>query len=698
MNQKINKKKELQRLEKKIKFTKGLFALSILCILIIFVTTSLSEILEDGQEVQPRSELTYYLNVSYDGIDKNGVKSDSSKVSEIRSGDLFIEDKLPEGLEFIGFTTTNNGSFGAVQRSDKKTLCTGKVVDDTNDLSTSTGTWNADKTEYTYHGLHYDALTRTVTFRVRNLQAGCELTVGIITKTPKIDDPNTPEVETRRDFYNFATAREQDLTVKSNTVHAYMGKMLSPLHNVTYVYEGQIPENAPSPPEKTSYIAGATVGVEANMKIDGYEFSGWTSTDVSITNNRFTMPDKDIIFKGGFTKISKNKVIYKITGTIPDDYVIPTTKEYVKGASVDLDILKEGDIINGYRFLGWKTSDVEIDSDNKFIMSESDITITGAFEEVKYKVFYQFYDTTLPPNWSIFLPTTKEYKPGEIVVLEDIVEPEREPNYTFLGWNSDKEFEMPENDVTIYGEWKKKPIPLRPTITTEILNEKTYFRIGDIVNIKVTVKNNSTMSIQNVLVQETLDSIEIVESDNYEIKSEHFINIKKIENTQSVSIYINYLITESNKENIITHEEIKGIELVSGESCELADDRDYTSSATIKLQSKLKLCNLINGVGPNNKFQFYISGVENGYDTWINLEKNSCETTFLNPGIYKIKEIIPQEYNLVKVENGITKNNSNLNILENNNYEITFTNEFKKKGFYHSFGRSTFKILQRRKE
>ena len=38
-----------------------------------------------------------------------------------------------------------------------------------------------------------------VTFQVKNLKAGCELTVGIRTMTPTIDDPATPEKETRRD-------------------------------------------------------------------------------------------------------------------------------------------------------------------------------------------------------------------------------------------------------------------------------------------------------------------------------------------------------------------------------------------------------------------------------------------------------------------------------------------------------------------
>ena len=47
-------------------------------------------------------------------------------MSKISSGVISVEDKLPEGLEFIGFVTTKDGSIGAVKRNDDSVLCTGK--------------------------------------------------------------------------------------------------------------------------------------------------------------------------------------------------------------------------------------------------------------------------------------------------------------------------------------------------------------------------------------------------------------------------------------------------------------------------------------------------------------------------------------------------------------------------------------------
>ena len=137
---------------KQIKAMWVVFALALLCVLLTqLIGNSFSNLLDNDVEVKENSELIYYLNVSYDGVDKNWTQSSTTTVSEIKSGTLFIEDKIPDGLEFTGFITTDDGSIGAVKRSDA-TTCPGKVIDDTNEASTTEGVWNDAHTEYTYHG------------------------------------------------------------------------------------------------------------------------------------------------------------------------------------------------------------------------------------------------------------------------------------------------------------------------------------------------------------------------------------------------------------------------------------------------------------------------------------------------------------------------------------------------------------------
>ena len=159
-----------------------------------FVGKSYAVELEDGSEVAPSSQLTYFLKVTYDGVDKDGIESSGSASSQVKSDYIYVTDKLPDGLEFASFSTTHDGSIGAVQRGGHVS-CDGKVVDDTKE-SSNTGEWDNSNTEFYYHGLHYNKNTRIISFTVENLKAGCELSVGIETMTPaSVDDPNTTVVE-----------------------------------------------------------------------------------------------------------------------------------------------------------------------------------------------------------------------------------------------------------------------------------------------------------------------------------------------------------------------------------------------------------------------------------------------------------------------------------------------------------------------
>ena len=239
------------------------------------IGTGLLALINNDVELKKGSELTYYLNVSYDG--SSGINSDY----------IYVEDKISEGLDFNGFVTTSDGSIGAFNEADN-TSCLGNVVDDT---PNSNGEWNSDNTEYTYHGLHYDAKSRVVSFKVDNLQEGCTLSVGIKTlPLSAIDNDSTTD---RVDFYNFASAKEDSLTVNSNLTHAYIGADDKTLYNVTYQYIGEIPANAPSLYIE-SYSEGNVVGVINDVDLDGYIFSGWSTLDVSVSDDKFTMPANNI--------------------------------------------------------------------------------------------------------------------------------------------------------------------------------------------------------------------------------------------------------------------------------------------------------------------------------------------------------------------------------------------------------------------
>ena len=539
------------------------FVLSIslfVALLIVLINRSFAVPLDDGARVAPNSDLTYYIDVIYDGKDATAVSSSDTVTANVNSDYIYVEDKLPDGLTFKNFVTTSDGTIGAVKRSDGSS-CPGYVVGDS-------------------AGLVYDNTTRTVSFKVKNLQAGCKLTVGIVTTTPSLPRGK------RLDFYNTAFARENNFTFKSNTVHVFMGDEGATLYTVTYKYTGTVPDGAPVP-KVGSYSAGATVGVEANPTIAGYTFSGWKTSDTTVSNNSFTMPSKNITFTGSFAAKTKHNVSYTISGTAPEGFVSPSTKSYGTGDDVVLDTLKVGDVINGYKFLGWSSSTVDL-SDGIFQMPNSNVTIIGRFEQIKYTVSYQFQGAVIPSNADSLLPAATTYAPGEIVtVASDPVA----SGYKFLGWYKSATFEMPEEDVVIYGEWMRFSGYFVPTITITIPSQKAIYQKGEIVNFQITVKNNSSIPINDVMIQDYLEGVTFNAGSNYTVLSDKIVKISTIVAGGSVTLTAKFTAGSDVVKDYVNTVELTGA--IANNYYYLDTTKDYKVSAHFKVANIELKINLV---------------------------------------------------------------------------------------------------------
>ena len=664
---------------------KKIFILIPILISVFFVSIASAVLLGNDVEVAEETELIYYLTITYDGVDKNGVESSNTQTSQIVSGYINVEDKLPEGLTFVGFQETEDGSIGAVSRSDG-TPCSGYVVDGVD-------------------GLKYDEETRLVTFDVHQLQGGCQLTVAIKTMTPTIDNLDTPTIEVRRDFYNVATAKEGPQVVLSNMVHAWMGKENVVLYNVKYEYSGDIPENVSSLPSGMKYPAGAVINVEKDAIAQGYIFSGWSikSGGISIVNGKITMPSNDVVLTGSFKKITelepddpnippesiKYNVSYQITSTEnPEGYVLPKSKDYYANDTVNIDRLEKGTVYNGYRFSGWSisNSNVEINKES-FKMPTQDVVITGSWELVKYKVEYRFMGDILPPNSDSLLPATKYYRPGYTVELVDISDV---GSYIFLGWYTKQTFKMPEKDLIIYGEWKIEPGLFRPTITKEIVNKQEYYSFGDVVTYKITVTAPNNIDIYDIYVQENNEKAIFIESSDgsYELMADTIVYIDSLKAGESVILEAQYIASIDDNGEVINEVEIVGA--LANNNYELDTSIEYKDSDVFIIDSQLEVCNIISGDYDNRILQYHITGVttdNEAYDTWIVLGNQECQSIYLEPGEYNILEIVPQDYNLSSVTGSIIENNTSFSTGLGEYHKVTFYNDYEKKGFYHSFGR-----------
>lgn len=679
--------------KKRIKLKK----LLIVCIIYVFtmiITNSnftRSEIIaENGHRVEPLSELTYYLDVYYDGIDKTGAESSDTMTAEVNSNTINVVDKLPEGLTFLGFVGSPGTSIGAVKRSDGS-VCSGYV-------------------DGGYNGLKYDTTTRTVSFNVKNMQAGCKITIGIKTKLPAL-----PAGVTRMDFYNTANGSEGSQAVVSNTVHVWMGQEAATLYQVSYKYTGTIPVGAPKVPDAGAYTQGSSVSVAAAPTLQGYTFSGWTTTNATISNGKFTMPSRNVELTGSFTELPKYSVTYSITGDKPSSYVLPTTKQYYANELVNLDILAPGAVIDGYRFNGWTTSDVTVSETGNFNMPAKNITITGSFTEIKYKVKYEFegtenfYNTeadanagatpsTLPKNSSSLLPPEETYKPGEIVTLPKI---SNVTGFEFVGWKYEDNFEMPEEDIVVKGTWQAVAGTFEPQIKLDIVSLPEYYKPGDKVKYEVTVTNPYNFAISDVLIRGQ-DGINLTAPTGSDQILDNLVRITSIGANSEIKID-GYYIVKSTDSNTITKSVVLENAIGTYSAYQLDattwmyalynfnDQIEYKDSAEFKVQSILKICGMVNNSSDGNKLTYHITknNPVSGYDyeTWLVMDANSCQNIYISPGTYKVSEIVPQQYTLESVTGAINVNNGTFDAEFGTDYEIIFNNVFASKKYYKGIDR-----------
>ena len=219
----------------------------------------------------------------------------------------------------------------------------------------------------------------------------------------------------------------------------------------------------------------------------------------------------------------KFTVTYEFIGTdIPDGVSVTAPQEYDEGSTVYVSSLPFAD---GYEFSGWSTNDADISSASFVI--ENDVHIIGSWNKIKlYKVEF-LYDESYPvPDGAPELPETEYYRSGIEVNVEDAFHLDA---YIFVGWYTDdvyvsgNSFIMPEDDVILYGYFKK------PVESVEIVkNGDITINYGDESKIKVNVKPDDA-TVKDIIFETSDDSIVTVDKDG---------NIKAVgDGTATITVY-----------------------------------------------------------------------------------------------------------------------------------------------------------------
>ena len=153
-------------------------------------------------------------------------------------------------------------------------------------------------------------------------------------------------------------------------------------HQVKYEITGAVPDGVVLPTEG-NYKYKALVNVEAPLSVPGYTFTGWTTEDVQVNNNKFMMPDKDVVLKGSFTENAEVRISYRPDAaehgsvSLDGEAVKPVTGILVGSTAVAKD---------GWAFKHW-TKDGEIVSWDKTLSKaviDINSKVNGLYEASEY--------------------------------------------------------------------------------------------------------------------------------------------------------------------------------------------------------------------------------------------------------------------------------------------------------------------------
>ena len=226
-------------------------------------------------------------------------------------------------------------------------------------------------------------------------------------------------------------------------------------YNVTYQYEGTAPTGAPAVNTLSgTHKYGAEVIVDTTVSADavaGYTFSGWRTDDVTVIDNTFTMPDKNVVFKGSWTPNTNTEYTVKYyQQNLEDDGYTLADEEKTTGTT---GVTVTADVKNypGFTYDADNTENVvsgEVTADGKLVLKLY-------YTRNSYKVSYELNGSSYSTD-----STEKTYKYGATVTKE--ADPTIPEGNSFSGWTVETEgvnfddagqFTMPAKDVTVVGTY-----------------------------------------------------------------------------------------------------------------------------------------------------------------------------------------------------------------------------------------------------
>ena len=176
--------------------------------------------------------------------------------------------------------------------------------------------------------------------------------------------------------------------------------------------------------EDGNYEAGKEINLECTLE-DGYEFASWTSDEVTVTDNKFTMPAKAVTVKANASIINYSISYDGLDGA--DVVSNPVTYD-VTSATITLNNPTKAN----YDFLGWTGTGIEDGTASMTVIipqgSTGDKTYTANWTPVSYTITYEGIEGATFADGDN--PVTYDVTSADITLKNPA-----KAGYTFRGWS-----------------------------------------------------------------------------------------------------------------------------------------------------------------------------------------------------------------------------------------------------------------------
>ena len=277
----------------------------------------------------------------------------------------------------------------------------------------------------------------------------------------------------------------------STTLQVYYDRDIS---TITYAYTGNTDVTPPVLPATASYRYGQTVTLATAPTLSGYDFSGWSSPDAIVSNDRFTMPDAPVTLSGNWSpRTDTPYTVERYQQNADDDgYTLADTDHCI--GTTDAAVIAPEKSYAGFTV----TPGSMANASSTEIAGDGTTTVKLYYDRNINAVSYAYTDQTdvTPPA----LPAAESYRYGQTVALAG------DPalaGYDFGGWSAsgitiaNDRFTMPDAPVKLSGNW----IPRTDTAyTIEYYQQNTDdddYTLADTTNCTGTTGSVATLPGKN---------------------------------------------------------------------------------------------------------------------------------------------------------------------------------------------------------